>query len=62
LGSTEINATNNLIVSSRNATTKAQQFKLVSSNTLIPVANNDTKSDELRRANNEVYVYREQSQ
>ena len=59
---TEINSDNDLIVSSRNATTKAQQFKLVStSNTLIPVANNDTKSDELRRVNNEVYVYREQS-
>ena len=59
---TEINATNDLIVALRNETTKAQQFNLIStSKTIVAIANNNAKADELRSANNEVYVYREQS-
>lgn len=59
---TEINAANDLIVASRNETTKAQQFNLIStSNTMVAIANNNAKADELRSANNKVYVFREQS-
>lgn len=59
---TEINAANDLIVALRNETTKAQQFNLIStSKTIVAIANNNAKADELRSANNEVYVYREQS-
>jgi hypothetical protein len=45
----------------RNATTKSTTIQLGFIRHFNSVANNDTKSDELRRANNEVYVYREQS-
>ena len=59
---TEINTANDLIVEARNETTKAQQFNLIStSKTMVAIANNNAKADELRSANNEVYVFREQS-
>ena len=59
---TEINTANNLIVAARNETTKAQQFNLIStSKNLVTVVNKNAKADELLNANNEVYVYREQS-
>ena len=59
---TEINTANDLIVAARNETTKAQQLNLIStSKTIVAIANNNAKADELRSANNEVYVFREQS-
>lgn len=59
---TAINTNINLVIWSRIGKSKAQQYHLVSkNNSLVPLENNISKLDELLSANNEVYVYREQS-
>lgn len=59
---TSIDTDRNLIIKARNNESKAQQYAILTkTNKWLPLENNISKADEIKRANNEVYVYREQS-
>lgn len=59
---TSIDSNNNLVLTSRNENTKASQYAILTkAGKLIQLDKNNSKMDEIVTANNEVYVYREQS-
>lgn len=59
---TSIDTDNNLVIKAVDKENKAQQYTLLTkANKWLPLESNISKNDEIRSANNEVYVYREQS-
>lgn len=59
---TSVDTSKNLVIKSRNNENKSQQYLLLTkSNKLIPITKSISKNDEIKRANNDIYVYTEQS-